>query len=60
MSAPQIDPATMRTRRVQQGLAAGIAVAALGGLVLGLSAGGAKPSLPEGGIAAELAEPGAA
>jgi len=60
MSDPQIDPATMRTRRVQQGLAAGIAVAALGGLVLWLSAGGAKPSLPEGGIAAELAGPGAA
>ena len=60
MSAPQADPATERTRRVQQGLLAGLAVAALGGLALWLSAGGSKPSLPEGGIAAELAGPGTA
>ena len=60
MSASQADPATERTRRVQQALAAGIAVAVLGGLALWLSAGGAKAPLPEGGIAAELAGPGTA
>ncbi len=60
MSAPQADPATERTRRVQQALLAGLAVAALGGLALWLSAGGSKAPLPEGGIAAELAGPGAA
>ena len=60
MSARQADPATERTRRVQQALLAGIAVAALGGLVLWLSAGGGKAPLPEGGIAAELAGPGTA
>ena len=56
-SAPPADPATERTRRIQQALAAGLAVAVLGGLVLWLSAGGNKPSLPEGGIAAELTGP---
>ena len=60
MSAPQADPATERTRRVQQALLAGLAVAVLGGLVLWLSAGGSKAPLPEGGIAAELAGPGTA
>ena len=60
MSAPQADPATERTRRVQQALLAGIAVAALGGLALWLSAGGTKAPLPAGGIAAELAGPGTA
>ena len=60
MSAPQADPATERTRRVQQALLAGIAVAALGGLALWLSAGGTKAPPPEGGIAAELAGPGTA
>ena len=60
MSAPQADPATERTRRVQQALAAGIAVAALGGLALWLSAGGTRAPSPEGGIAAELAGPGTA
>ena len=60
MSAPQADPATERTRRVQQALAAGIAVAVLGGLVLWLSAGGTRAPSPEGGIAAELAGSGAA
>ena len=60
MSAPQADPATERTRRVQQALLAGIAVAVLGGLALWLSAGGTKAPLPAGGIAAELAGPGTA
>ena len=60
MSAPQADPATERTRRVQQALLAGIAVAALGGLVLWLSAGGGPAPSPQGGIAAELAGPGTA
>jgi len=60
MSAPQADPATERTRRVQQALLAGLAVAALGGLALWLSAGGTRAPLPEGGIAAELAGPGTA
>ena len=60
MSAPQADPATERTRRVQQALLAGIAVAALGGLALWLSAGGTRAPSPEGGIAAELAGSGAA
>ena len=60
MSAPQADPATERTRRVQQALLAGLAVAVLGGLALWLSAGGTRAPLPEGGIAAELAGPGTA
>ena len=60
MSAPQADPATERTRRVQQALLAGIAVAVLGGLALWLPAGGSRAPAPEGGIAAELAGPGTA
>ena len=60
MSAPKADPATERTRRVQQALLAGIAVAALGGIALWLSAGGTRAPSPEGGIAAELAGPGTA